>query len=160
MSETSLDPYYLLRWDFSRDLAIDRDVVLATHRLGELPLASDQGLQELLRRIPLSALSIHATGENPAHPTEWQTGLLGEVTESEIIDLIKRGRLWVTVPQIDQHDNELAALVGRLAQELSECHVGLRIIDPHADLILSSPSAQYYYGCDAMPSVLWHSTLR
>lgn len=156
MPNQTHDPNYLLRWDFARDQFVDRDVVQTTHRLADLPLASDQGLQELLLRIPPIAFCLHTMGHDPAHPSQWQAGLLGNVGIPQMIDLIHRGRIWLTVPKIDLYNTELGELVSRLSQELRECHVGLRIIQPHAELVVSSPSAHFYYGCDPMPSVLWH----
>jgi hypothetical protein len=156
MSQTSLDSRYLLRWDFSHELAVDRDLVLASHRLTDLPFLTDWGLRELMARVPSSALVVNMMGQNPAHPTEWQLGLLGDVAPSQVIDLINHGRFWFTAPRIDMYQTQMANLVARLSRELNECHVGLRIIEPHADLVLSSPSAQYYYSCDPHPSVLWH----
>ncbi len=156
MSETSFHPYYLLRWDFSREQTIDRDVVHATHRLTDLPCFSAPGLQRLLRRIPADAFQVHATGDNAAHATQWQTCALGDATPEEIVDTASRGRLWIDAANIQRYDQQLAGIVDRLSRELMECHVGLRIIDPQADLILCSPQSQHYYGCDAVPSVLLH----
>jgi hypothetical protein len=152
----SLYRHYLLHWDFSRHVAVGRDVVEATHRLAELPIASDQELCELLQRLPRSAIVVHAMGSNPAHPSQWQTGTAGDLPAREIVNAIARGQLWVTAAAVDQHDPFVARLVDRLTQELCQCHVGLRLIEPHADLVISSPSSQLYYGCDVRPSVLWH----
>ena len=156
MPETSVDPYYLLRWDFARRQSIGRDVVQTRHRLTELPRLSEQSLQRLLQRIPSTAFIVHTMGNRATHPSEWQTGVLGDLPQEGIMDAVRQRRLWLTIPQIEHHDDDMAGIVTRLTRELMECHVGLRIFDPQLDLILCSPTAQQYYGCDATPSVLFH----
>ncbi len=155
MSASLDSPRYLLRWDFSNPQAVGRDLVLSAHRLAELSIVSDTQLVKLLESIPRGQFSIHCIGDNLAHPSELQTGSMGAASVGEAIEIIRRGRLSMTVRQIDQHDNRWADIAARLVNELSECHVGLRILEPQLDIVISSPNSRHYYSCDATASVLW-----
>ena len=153
MPKQASKPFYLLRWDFSRRQSLGKDIVTAEHRLNELPFGSRQGLQDLLQKTPGNAVSIYGTGKSPAYPNEWQRGEPGSLAIAELVNALKLGRLWITLSDIDQHNASIARVSQRLAAELQECHVGLRILDPSADLILSSATTQYYFGCDPTPTV-------
>ncbi len=155
MKEASTGPLYLMRWDHSRDQRLGRDVVQTIHRLGELPVFSDEGLAAILDRYPREALQVVTMGNNPTHPSQLQLGKLGGYSGSELIEMIRRGRLCLRVCSVATHHPELARIVQRLCGEMMECQPGLRTYDHDGDLEISSPAAIKYYGIDIQPNVAW-----
>jgi hypothetical protein len=155
MKQTAKGPLYLMRWDHSRDQRLDRDLVVTTHRLAELPLFSNDGLTEILDRYPREALAVSTMGHNPVYRSQSQTGELGNHSGIELVDMIRRGRLCLRLKNLVEHHAELARIVGRLCSEMVECQPGLRTSDHNGELEISSPTAITYYRYDRKPSVFW-----
>ena len=155
MQATSKGPRYLMRWNHSSDQRIGRDVVETTHRLGELPIFSDERLTAILDRCPRQALRVNTMGNNPAHPSHLQLGQLGGCSGSELIQMIRRGRLCVRICSVATHDEELGRIVQRLCGEMMECQPGLRTYGHDGDLEISSTGAMNYYGIDIQLNAAW-----
>ena len=144
-----------MRWDHSLDQRLGRDAVQTTHRLGELPVFSDEGLAAILDRYPRKAVRLATMGDNPAHPSELQFGKLGGYSGLELIEMIRCGRLCLRIHNVASHHEGLGRIVQRLCQEMMECQPSLRTFDHDGDLEISSPSAMNYYGIDIQPTVAW-----
>lgn len=155
MNEASIGPRYLMRWDHSRDQRLLDDVVTTTHRLGELPQFSDQGLAEILDRYPRDAISITTMGDQPIYPNQIRCGLLGSHNGKTLIETVRRGRLRLRLCQLRRHFPPLAGLVQRLHTEMTECQPGLRTADLDGELEISSPHALSYFRFDIKPNVGW-----
>lgn len=148
-------PKYLLRWDHSRALEIDRDVVVTPHRLCELALNNRENLKQTLQRHPADAMSVFTMGSNPAHSNEWRTGDLGKCTGTQLIEAVEQGRLILVLHDVAKHHSQYDQITKQLYSELTECHVGLRVHAPAADIVLASPAAMQYYRCEHRPTVRW-----
>ena len=144
-----------MRWNHSSDQRIGRDVVETTHRLAELPIFSDEGLAAILDRYPREALRVNTMGNDPAHPSQLQHGKLGGYNGSELIQMIRRGRLCLRICSVATHDAELGRIIQRLCGEMMECQPGLRTHGHDGDLEISSPGAMNYYGIDIQLNAAW-----
>ena len=144
-----------MRRNHSSDQRIGRDVVETTHRLAELPIFSDEGLAAILDRYPREALRVNTMGNDPAHPSQLQHGKLGGYNGSELIQMIRRGRLCLRICSVATHDAELGRIIQRLCGEMMECQPGLRTHGHDGDLEISSPGAMNYYGIDIQLNAAW-----
>ncbi len=155
MRESTNEPRYLMRWDLFRDQSVCRDVFMTTHRLGEVSLFSDDLIADLIDRHPHSAMTLSTMGDCVAHSSEWQAGQLGDHSGAQLLAMIRRGRLHLTIRNLGQHQPSIAAVIDRLCQEVVECDPGLRIIGSEGHLLISSPSAFQYYHSDMSPGMRW-----
>lgn len=154
MNEPAKGPSYLMRWDHSRGQRLGRDIVQTTHRLAELPIFSDQGLADLLDHYPREAVQVSTTGTNPAHPSQLRIGQLDDLSGSELIPMIRRGRLCVRLQALREHHEGLRDIVNQLCAEMSECQ-HLRTLDREGELEICSPRMLVYYHCDLDPNIIW-----
>ncbi len=155
MRKSLPEPQYLLHWDHSRDRKVCRDVVEATHRLGELTLFSDEMIAQFMDQLPRSELSIGTMGDNPAHPTQWQLGEIGRLHGAELLLAIRRGRLQLQLCNLHRHPSAIGQTIQRLCREVMECQVDLQTFGHQGQLLISSPSALQYYNGGIDPSILW-----
>lgn len=154
MNQESCGPRYLLRWDHSRDQRLDRELLMTTHRLPELPLFTDEGLANLLDRSPRDQIEVTTMGEDPAYPNQLRYGRLGPHGGRDLIEMIRRGRLCVRIRDLVQQD-EFGPLIQRLASEVVECQPGLRTSDHDGWLELCSPTTHSYLRCEITPTITW-----
>ncbi|WP_145421618.1 hypothetical protein [Planctomycetes bacterium K23_9] len=128
---------------------------MASHRLGELPLAHDQRLCDLLSEHPRDLTQVYSTGSELSHPNELRVGELGDCRSDQILEAVRRGRLCIVLRDVDKHQNDFRHLLGRLYSELNECDSSLRASDIAGDLVLASPNALQYFNCDPCPTIRW-----
>ncbi len=155
MQRTYSGPRYLMRWDHTHARRLGRDVLQTPHRLAELPMFSDEGLAAILDQYPREALCVNTMGENPAHPNQLRTGLLGAHSGIELLRMVRYGRIRLRLRNIVQHHRELDGVVQRLCGEMMECQPGLRTSAHDGDLEIASPGALTYYRYDVNPVVFW-----
>ncbi len=133
--------------------------LLARHGLHEPPAAdafTDQGLVALLDRMPRDRVHIYTMGTDPARPEDWASVARSDLPGEELLDAVRRGRLWLNILRVDESIEEMRDLVDRLYAELGALRPDFRPIRRKATLLVSSPSAQVYYHADTQPNLLWH----
>lgn len=128
----------------------------ATHQLHRLPLFEDQALIELLDRMPRQNLFALTMGHDPARADQRRPASHEGVSGAELLEAVKRGRLWLNVTRVDGSEPAYRALLDEVFAELARKIPGLRIDGRKATLLISSPDAQVYYHADGAPTVLWH----
>ena len=142
-----------MRWDHSRALEVGRDVVATEHRLCELQLANRQRLIQTLDRHPWDAMSMYTMGANPPHQS--QSGELANCNGGQLLDTIESGQLVLVLHDVALHHEDYCRITRQLYSELTECHIGLRIHDTAADLVLASSKTIQHYRCDHRPTIRW-----
>ena len=158
MSESNSQPNtprYLLRWDHSQRRDIRDEVVVSTHRMGEFSLGDDGSLVDLINRYNRKSMLVHTMGHHVPYPNQLRLGSIGNLDGNGLLHAAKSGRLQLTLPMVQEHCETYQPIVSRLANEIAECHLGLRIKDATADLVISSPTTIEYLQCDARPMIDW-----
>ena len=128
----------------------------AAHRLHQLPLFEDAALVDLLDRMPRQNLFALTMGHDPARADQRRPASHEGVSGRELLEAVKRGRLWLNVTRVDSCEPAYRKLLDEVFAELSAKIPGLRVDGRKATLLISSPNAQVYYHADAAPTVLWH----
>ena len=143
-----LEPHTLRHGD------LDARVVTLRHRLQALDWFDDSGLAEIIDQHPRHALSI--CGMTDRGVAGWTEGRLGDLDGAAIVSAIARGKFWLNVRRIYQHQARFGELVDALYEELA-------ILDPawnpgwrNATLLISSPTAYVNYHLDVPSNLLWH----
>jgi hypothetical protein len=130
--------------------------VCASHRLHRLPMFSDEALSDALDRHPRSDLQVFTMGADPARPEDWTPVEPGEASGADLLEAVRRGRLWLNVLRIDRSDPTFSDLQDRLFEEIGLHRADLEPGSPRSTLLVSSPAAQVYFHVDAGPNILWH----
>lgn len=146
----------LENWTPDQAARMENAIFVAQHRLHELEMFRDGPLVEILKSHPRKDLGINTMGTDPERHSEWQEGRAGKLTAAELLEAVKRGRVWLNLRRVMDHHPEYEALVNRLYAELEEACPGLSTYHRSANLLISSPQAIVYYHLDCPVNMLWH----
>lgn len=130
--------------------------LVAKHALHEHPLFDDAHLVELLDRWPRRHLYALTMGEDPARPDENVLAVHDGVSGKDLLEAVKKGRLWLNCTHAEEADPRLRDLVAGLYAELQARVPGFRVLEHRGTLLVSSPRALVYFHVDGPPSLLWH----
>ncbi|MEL7501571.1 MAG: hypothetical protein AAFN18_03825 [Cyanobacteria bacterium J06554_6] len=128
------------------------------HRYHELPLFTDAGLIDLLDHYPRPHLQAFTMGTDPTRREEWTcVDIHPSSTGTDILNAVKRGRLWLNLIKIETFTQDYADLIGGMYEQIDEhCpHLG-GIRGDYSALLIASPHSQLYYHLDAAPNMLWN----
>lgn len=131
-------------------------LLVGSHTLQEQELFSNEGLAALLDRHPREHVYALTMGTDPTRSGENRLALHDGVSGADLLEAVKRGRLWLNVKRVDEHEPELARTVRELYAELANQVPGFHVDEVKATLLISSPRALVYYHVDGAPSLLWH----
>ncbi len=138
----------------------DRHLVVARHRLGSdpstAPLFADETIAELLDTYPPEWLFALTMGSDPERPDDNERVQHTGASGTELLEAVRRGRLWLNITNIDRVDARYRSLVDRLYADVADRVPGFVVDESHATLLVSSPQAMVYFHVDGPPSFLWH----
>lgn len=131
---------------------------VSPHSYHDMPLFDDAALIELLDSYPRKNLQAHTMGEDPTRYEDWkQLNINEKTTGAEILQAVRKGRIWVNLTHIEQHNSTYAELIDGMYSQLDErCAHLNNPKSTHSALLISSPGAQVYYHLDAEPNMIWH----
>lgn len=148
-------PKLLTKWTDEQIEQMRNAIFVAGHRLAELPLFSDEELIRVLDRHPRKDLGVNTMGDDPARRADWQEGDAGGLDGQTLLEITKRGRLWLNVRRVMDHHPQFNEVVNTLYDEL-ETLCGEGLFNRSANLLISSPQAMVYYHLDCPANMLWH----
>jgi hypothetical protein len=148
-------PTLLKKWTDEQIEQMRSAIFVAEHRLAELPVFTDEGLERVLDTHPRSDLGVNTMGDDPERRQDWQEGDAGNLDGRTLLEITKRGRLWLNVRRVMDHHPELDKIVNTLYDEL-ETLSGEYMFNRSANLLISSPNAMVYYHLDCPANMLWH----
>jgi len=145
----------MVDWTTEHAQALERATLVARHRMHEAEIFTDEGLAQLLDRHPDEFLSVSTMGYDSTR-NEWREGDRNGLSGAELVEALKRGRLWLNLRRtIDVHP-EIAELINGAYDELEQMCPGFQARQRTANLLLSSPNCQVYYHLDSPVNMLWH----
>ena len=135
-------------------------LVVAKHRMAVdpnvAPLFSDAVIAEVLDTYPPEWLFALTMGIDPERPQDNERVDHGGSTGAELLEAVRRGRLWLNITNIDRVDNRFRSLTDRLYAAVGAAVPGFVVDESHSTLLVSSPNALVYFHVDGPPSFLWH----
>lgn len=152
----SLSEPLLLHWTPEQAARMNTAIFIAQHRLHELPLFDDQHLIATLVDHPATDLGINSMGADPVRRDQWREGRRGNLDAGQLLEAVRRGRLWLNLRRVMDHHPIYAELVHSLYDQLEAACPGLRAYNRSANLLISSPQALVYYHLDCPVNMLWH----
>lgn len=145
----------LIDWTREQFETLENDILVAQHRLHELDLFSDEGLIRIFDTQPDEALGL-STMDPDSHAFGWRDGDRGGVDGETLLEVIRRGHLWVNCRHLMRHQPEVARLIDEVYDELESRHRGFIAQNRTANLLISSPTAVVHYHVDMPVNMLWH----
>lgn len=128
----------------------------AGHRLHESALFGDAALADLLDRMPPDQVHAYTMGDDPGDHSKWQAVRPAGVPGADLLEAVRRGRLWLNVLRVNDVDARYAALIRRAYREVGELVPGFAPTAVSATVLISSPAALVHYHADGQPNLLWH----
>ena len=129
---------------------------VVAHHLHQSELFDDACLAALIDKYPRKWLQAFTMGTNPECRKDWAAVEIGEISGTEILQAVMRGRLWLNILNTQEVDARFKHLLDRLYDGLAEQCRGFSTLTRSGTLLVSSPGAQVYYHVDGPPNFLWH----
>jgi hypothetical protein len=146
----------LVPWSATDAARFGSEPMKAQHRLHTSDLFTDEALIALLDKMPASQLHAYTMGDDPADHSQWMAVRYPGVTGAELLDAVRRGRLWLNVLRVHEVDARYATLVARAYRDIAAAVPGFAPSAISTTLLISSPGAQVHYHADGQPNMLWH----
>jgi len=134
------EPHHVEMWG--------RHTVALKHHLATSELFSDEALARRLDDVDPRLVGIKTMGEHCLDPSAWYRCTREGVSGAELLDAVRRGRVWVNVSAVHEADPALAAVLDGLYDELEAEVPGFRAFKRRLGLLISSPGAHVVYHAD------------
>lgn len=142
-------------WTPADFAALENGVLVAHHRLHESGMFDDDALAELIDRHPAHSLTISTMG-GTADRFNWSEVDRNGVSGAELLDLVRRGRLWINIRRLMDHHPQHRDVILAMYDEMDRNCPGRRSFNHTANLLVSSPTAIVPYHTDVPVNMLWH----
>jgi len=147
--------HILTDWTDEKAASFGKAPIVAQHNLHERPMFSDDGLADLLDRYPREAFNLYTMGDAEDGKDSFRLGLPGDLSGAEIMEAVKRGRLWINLRKANDHLPEYEALCDEMFGELDARTPGLKTRKRDVGVLISSPNARVFYHLDIPLVTLW-----
>lgn len=126
------------------------------HSAADEALVGDEALARLLDAYPAELFDINLYDYDDEGQVSLRTGVRGRRTGAELLEAIKRGRLWVNLRSVETAYPELWSRIVAAFADIRAQVLGLDPVRASGQLILSSPRNRTPYHFDAAGVVLFH----
>lgn len=144
-------------WSTEEYNNFSHEIQLLKHEYHKSELFCDETLIQLLDDYPRTWLQCYTMGTNPENHNEWTPVHIAESTGFEIMEALKKGRIWINAVNIDKYDKHYGKLIEDMYTKISSnCPHIHNLRNAFNALLISSPGIQVYYHLDTDPNMLWH----
>ncbi len=144
----------LIEWNDENTKDFGKKTTVFNHHLHESDFFSDENLIELIDNYPYDDLEVFTMGYNPKGWGEWFLGRRNFLSGKELLDAVKKGRLWLNLRGTNFTNPKLAELADKIFAEVKE-KTGVSTFKHDMGLLISSPKAHVYYHADGPLVMLW-----
>jgi hypothetical protein len=130
--------------------------VIAGHKLAELDVFTEESLAQIIENHPEHMLHALTMGFDPMTSSDNEKVVHTGVSGVDVLEAVRRGRLWLNITNIDAVDSRFRELTDALYSGVRAQNPSFHVDETHATLLVSSPGAMVYYHVDGPPSFLWH----
>lgn len=148
-------PSHLIDWAPEQYAAVEEEILVARHNLHESELFNDEQLVKMFDAHPSMDFGINTMTTDNAE-FGWREGDRNGVSSEVLLDLLKRGHLWINLRNVLTHHADVRTAINSIYDEIEAKKPGFRAEDRSANLLISSPGAIVYYHIDIPVNMLWH----
>lgn len=126
-----------------------------SHRLSQHPLYSLDALAEVIEGYPRQHYALVEMGPQGSNRRLWREGDIGSLSGLQVIEAIKRGRMWLNLRNISGVDRRYKEVLDQIFEEVRAHVPEYDTYDRTCGILISSPHAQVYYHMDLPGQSLW-----
>ena len=130
--------------------------VTVRHNYHEHHLFSDMALAALIERHPRELIDFCTMGDDATDHDSWRAGDPGALSGMELIDVVRRGKLWLNLRHAMDLDAQYRPIFDAMLDDMKRANPGFKPFMAEAGILISSPSAQVFLHSDASETMLWH----
>ncbi|CAN5348642.1 hypothetical protein BH11PSE2_BH11PSE2_10630 [soil metagenome] len=142
-------------WTEEKAKAFTHETLTVQHSLHERPMFDDAGLASLLDRYPRDKLGVFTMGHDPVDWTTWEHGQAGDLSGAELLEAVRRGRIWLNLRKTNDYLDDYAALEAEIFGELAAKAPRTRTMKHDLGMLISSANAHVFYHLDVPLVMLW-----
>lgn len=143
-------------WSAAQRAAFLREPLVFSHPLAEHALFSDEALAALLDRYPAEAIDINLYDYDAAGQVSLRTGARDGATGAQLLEAVRKGRLWLNCKYILDQSSEIGALVHGMFADMTGMRPDFLPRRIWGQLLISSPATKVPYHADPSGVVLFH----
>ncbi|MEP2943733.1 MAG: hypothetical protein ABJL18_07370 [Hyphomicrobiales bacterium] len=132
----------------------DKNTILLNHRLADSGLFTEEAIGKLIERCNKEDYIVATMGYNK-EVKEWRNGEIGDLSGLEVIEAIRKGRMWMNIHRIMDRDPQYQVVLDKIFGELIDYMPAFKTFKRNMTLLISSPKIQVYYHADIQGQSLW-----
>lgn len=141
-------------WQDKHARAWGQTPVCLEHRLHLDPLFSLDALAQLIETYPREHYQLVQWGAL-AERASWREGELGNLSGQQVIEAVRKGRVWINLRNVPSVDKRYGALLDAIFDELTQRIPGFDTFSRTQGILISSPSSRTLYHADLPGQSLW-----
>jgi hypothetical protein len=145
----------ITKFDKKDGIMWGNEPVCIGHSLHQSPLFTSDALAELIESYPREYYGIFSMGAQNGDRWYWRQGDLDGMSGKEVLEAIKKGRLWLNLRNVNKVDKRYARLLDDLMDEFGDRMPGFKAKRKGSGILISSPMAQVYYHVDLPGQLLF-----
>ncbi|WP_332687925.1 hypothetical protein [Devosia sp.] len=126
-----------------------------SHGLANSPLFTDAALARLIDNTPREAYHVNYSQKTPGNPPKRREGEIKGLTGQQVIDVVKKGNIWVNLTAPAKTDPAYGELLDSLYAEFEERVPGFSSYKRNLTILISSPNVSVKYHSDVPGQSLW-----
>lgn len=135
----TIEPRHVALWG--------RHTVKLRHTLSDRDMFSDSSIAALVDTVDPAHIKIETMPDDGYDVRAWSSCDRTGLTGAQVLDAVRRGRIWIELKALEEVDARFADLLDSLYREL-EAALPLRTFKRKLNLLVSSPNARVFYHFD------------
>lgn len=155
MRDTYMDRF-TSKWSEEARRKFRRQPVVIRHNYHEHHAFSDIALAALIERHPRDLVDFCTMGDDATDHESWRAGDPGALTGLELIEAVRKGRLWINLRHAMDRDPEYRPIFDAMLRDMKKADPSFKPLVAEAGILISSPTAQVFLHSDVSETMLWH----
>ncbi len=132
-----------------------RHTVRLRHNLSQRELFTDDVIADLISSLPQERIAINTMAADGHRLDSWGYCDRAGQHGSDILAMVKSGRLWINMTRLDTVDSRFALLLEEMFDEFHRYIPDFNSFKHSIGMLVSSPNAQVFYHADVPGQALW-----
>lgn len=141
-------------WTHADRQLFGRQPVRLNHDLAESGLFSEETLAEVIEEVPASHYNLTTMGYDHDNP-EWKEGHINGHKGRDVIDAIRRGRMWLNLNALQDIDRRYRDVLDQMMGDFEGAVDDLNTFRRSLGVLVSSPKVRVFYHADVPGQSLW-----
>lgn len=144
------------QWSDEARRKFRKEPMVVRHNYYEHHAFSDVALAALIDRHPRDMIDFCTMSDDATDRDSWRAGDPGELSGMELIDAVRRGKLWINIRHAMDSDPEYRPIFDAMMADMKKADPSFKPLVAEAGILISSPKAQVFLHSDVSETMLWH----